>query len=134
MGRYAFHEFPIRTEDSGIRMMKRMIAFAMITLMLAAFSDAAGAEGMVPATPTDLSCLHEHTRTTIYFFDSPVYTPIGAETHRVTGPAAVDTVCEDCGEAPGGKRVLRFCTSWATTKEDVAELKGLIGQMHGKAP
>ena len=43
-------------------------------------------------------------------------------------------VYEDCGEAPGGKRVLRFCTSWATTKEDVAELKGLIGQMHGKEP
>ncbi len=79
-------------------MMKRMIAFAMITLMLAAFSGAAGAEGTVPATPTDLSCLHEHTRTTIYFFDSPVYTPVDADTHRVYGPATVETVCKDCGE------------------------------------
>ena len=89
----------MRTEDSGIRMNRQMIAFAMITLILAvAVSGSAGAERTDPATPTDLSCLHEHTRTTIYFFDSPVYTPIDAETHKVFGPATVETVCEDCGE------------------------------------
>ena len=51
-----------------------------------------------PATPTDLGCLHVHTGTTVYFFDSPAYESISAVSHRVTGPAVVETVCLDCGE------------------------------------
>ena len=51
-----------------------------------------------PATPTDLGCLHEHVVTTVYFFDSPAYESVSAVSHRVTGPAVVETVCRDCGE------------------------------------
>ena len=87
----------MRTEDSGNRMNKRLIAFAMLALMLLALSGAAGEEE-IPATPTDLSCPHEHTKTTIYFYDSPAYIPIDGNSHRVYGPATVETVCEDCGE------------------------------------
>ena len=54
--------------------------------------------GMDPATPTDLSCPHEHTVTKIYFYDAPVYTALDAESHRVSGAAEIRTLCEDCGE------------------------------------
>ena len=67
----------------------------LLLLMLAGI---AGAEEPSLATPTDLSCLHEHTKTTIYFFDSPAYAAIDSETHLVSGPAVIETVCLDCGE------------------------------------
>ena len=54
--------------------------------------------GMDPATPTDLSCPHEHTVTKLYFYDAPVYTPLDDESHRVSGAAEIRTLCEDCGE------------------------------------
>jgi hypothetical protein len=80
-------------------MIRKTAALAALLLLLSGLlSGAAGAEEMSVATPTDLDCLHEQTKTTIYFFDSPAYTPIDAETHRVYGPAAVETVCLDCGE------------------------------------
>ena len=88
----------MRTEDFGNRMNKRLIAFAMLSLMLLILSGAAGAEEEIPATPTDLTCPHEHTKTTIYFYDSPAYIPIDGNAHRVYGPATVETVCEDCGD------------------------------------
>ena len=80
-------------------MLKRFAAFAALMFLLsAALSAAAGAEAAQPATPTDLSCAHEHIGTTIYFFDSPAYDCVDAATHRVSGPADVETVCLDCGE------------------------------------
>lgn len=80
-------------------MTRKTIAFTVLLLLLSGLlSGTAGAEDPSVATPTDLDCLHEHTRTTIYFFDSPAYTPIDSETHKVVGPAIVETVCEDCGE------------------------------------
>ena len=50
------------------------------------------------ATPTDLECAHGHVEATIYFFDSPTYTSISAASHRVSGPAVIETRCQDCGE------------------------------------
>ena len=86
-------------EDFGNTMIRRFFTFAIMTLMLfAVLSGTAAAEDGDPATPTDLSCAHEHSKTTIYFYDSPAYTSIDAESHRVSGPAAVETVCLDCGE------------------------------------
>ena len=80
-------------------MTRKMLAFAIGMLLLCAGFCIACAEeeGKTPATPTDLSCLHEHTKTTIYFYDSPAYSALNANSHRVSGPAAVETVCEDCG-------------------------------------
>ena len=69
---------------------------ALLLLLTLALS--ACAEGAAPATPTDLACPHAPTRTTIYFFDSPLYASLGSEYHRVSGPATVETVCLDCGE------------------------------------
>ena len=81
------------------RMLKKYLAFAMFTLILSAvLSGTAGAEEREAATPTDLTCPHTHTDTTIYFFDSPSYQPVDEQTHRVSGPANVETVCVDCGE------------------------------------
>ena len=85
-------------------MIRKNLAFAMLLFVLfSLFSGNAGAEG--PATPTDLTCLHEHTKTTIYFFDSPAYIPMSAEHHRVSGPAATETVCLDCGEVLSSETV-----------------------------
>ena len=79
-------------------MNRKRLAIAMgMLLLLSLFSGAAGAEGPVPATPSDLTCLHEHTKTTIYFYDSPAYTPVNAVSHLVSGPAAILTTCLDCG-------------------------------------
>ncbi len=87
-------------------MTRKLFAFAITVLMLAAgISAAAGAEEAVPSTPTDLACPHEHTKTTIYFFDSPAYTPVDEESHRVSGPATVETVCLDCGETLSSETV-----------------------------
>lgn len=73
----------------------------MLSLTAFCFAEEAegteGAEALQPATPTDLSCLHEHTVITIYFFDSPAYTAISSLSHQVSGPAVLETSCEDCG-------------------------------------
>ena len=47
------------------------------------------------ATPTDL-CAHEHTHNE-YYFDAPVYRPLNADSHTVTGRATILEVCDDCG-------------------------------------
>ncbi len=90
---------PWETEEFISPMTRKLIAFAAAALLLCAgLSCAFAEEKKTPATPTDLDCLHEHTKTTIYFYDSPAYSALNAEYHRVSGPADVVTVCEDCGE------------------------------------
>lgn len=80
-------------------MTKKSLAAAILLLLLfSLFSGAAGAEEPALATPTDLDCEHLQTKTTIYFFDSPVYIPLGPDSHRVSGPATVEVSCVDCGE------------------------------------
>ena len=85
--------------------MKRLFAFTLLALLLFALFSAAGAEEPDPATPTDLECLHENTKTTIFFFDSPAYTAVSAASHRVYGPATVQVICMDCGEILSSKEV-----------------------------
>ena len=92
---YTLHE---KQEDSGIRRMKKTLAFALLMLMLSAFCYAAEAETMAIATPTDLACAHENTKEIVFFFDSPAYTSVSSTTHKVYGPATVQVVCLDCGE------------------------------------
>ena len=53
------------------------------------------ARSAVLATATDL-CAHEHTHLD-YYFDAPVYSPLNAEEHSVTGRATVQEICDDCG-------------------------------------
>ena len=80
-------------------MIRKIPAIAVLLLLLSSLlPGAAGAEGPSPATPTDLECAHERTKTIIYFFDSPAYTALGPESHRVSGPAEVEVVCAECGE------------------------------------
>ena len=79
-------------------MIRKSFVIAILLLLFILLSGTAGAEEPIPATPTDLVCTHGQTKTTIYFFDSPAYTSINAESHRVSGPATVETVCLDCGE------------------------------------
>ena len=80
-------------------MIRKSLAFAILLLLLSSLlSGASGEEEPVLATPTDLECLHEQAKTTIYFFDSPAYTSIDDETHLVSGPAVIRTECPDCGE------------------------------------
>ena len=87
-------------------MIRKTAVFVSLLLLLSGlFHSAAGAEEPSVATPTDLECMHERTKTTIYFFDSPAYTPVDAKNHRVFGPAAVETVCLDCGEVLSGETV-----------------------------
>lgn len=86
-------------------MIRKLFAFAITALMLAAVLSVAAGEEEVPSTPTDLACAHEHTKATIYFFDSPAYTPVDEESHRVSGPATVETVCLDCGETLSSETV-----------------------------
>lgn len=87
-------------------MTRKNLAFAIsVLLLLGLLSGFAGAEEPSVATPTDLACAHEHTKTTIYFFDGPAYTSNGADSHTVSGPAAVVTVCLDCGETLSSERV-----------------------------
>ena len=85
--------------------MTRKRFVSAILMLLLFISAAAAAEAPTPATPTDLACLHEHTKTTVYFFDSPSYTPVNADSHRVYGPATVETVCLDCGEVLSSETV-----------------------------
>ena len=78
--------------------MRRSFIFAVLTLLLLILcTGTAGAEKPDPATPTDLACTHQHIKTTIYFFDSPTYTPVSSDSHKVSGRATVETVCTDCG-------------------------------------
>ncbi len=79
-------------------MTRKSIVFAILLLLFILLSGAAGAEEPGLATPTDLACAHEKTKTTIYFFESPAYTSVNKETHRVSGPGDIETVCLDCGE------------------------------------
>lgn len=78
-------------------MKKLLMAVLLLALFLlpAAF---AAAEGEEPATGTDLPCAHEHTKTTIYFYDSPSYKAVSSVSHRVSGRASVEVECLDCGE------------------------------------
>ena len=92
---YTLHEIK---EEPGIRRMKKSLAFVLLMLLLSAMLCAAEAEEPAPATPTDLSCLHENTKQTIYFFDSPAYTSVSSTSHKVYGPATIQTICLDCGE------------------------------------
>ena len=92
---YTLHE---KKEVSGIRSMKKSLAFALLMLMFCALYCVAEAEEMNVATQTDLSCLHVNTKETIFFFDSPAYTSVSATSHKVFGPATVQVVCLDCGE------------------------------------
>ena len=92
---YTLHE---KQEDSGIRSMKKSLAFALLMLMFCALYCVAEAEEMSVATQTDLSCLHVNTKEIIFFFDSPAYTSVSATSHKVYGPATVQVVCLDCGE------------------------------------
>lgn len=87
-------------------MTRKKLAIAILLLMLfSLFSGAAGAEEPALATPTDLECMHVRTKTTIYFFDSPLYTSLGPDSHRVSGPATVEVTCEDCGELLSSENV-----------------------------
>ena len=79
-------------------MTRKNPAIAVLLLLFSLFSAAAGAEEPALATPTDLECTHEQTKTIIYFFDSPVYIPLGPDSHRVSGPATVEVTCVACGE------------------------------------
>ena len=92
---YTLHE---KQEVSGIRSMKKSLAFALLMLLFSTLYCVAGAEEMNVATQTDLSCLHVNTKETIFFFDSPAYTSVSATSHKVYGPATVQVVCLDCGE------------------------------------
>ena len=77
---YTLHEIK---EEPGIRRMKKSLAFVLLMLLLSAMLCAAEAEEPSPATPTDLSCLHENTKQTIYFLDSPAYTSVSSTSHKV---------------------------------------------------
>ena len=93
---YTLHE---KQEDSGIRRMKKTLAFALLMLLLSALCYAAEAEEQQDvATPTDLACAHVNTKETVFFFDSPAYTSVSTTSHKVYGPATVQVVCLDCGE------------------------------------
>ena len=95
-------------EAFELRMTRRSFVFAMLMLLLTAVLCAATAEEKIStavSTPTDLSCLHEHLRTTTYFFDGPAYTSVSSASHRVSGPATIEVVCLDCGEVISSETV-----------------------------
>lgn len=86
--------------------MKRILFALLVALFLfsCAISFAEEAEEIpeeieVPvidiATPTDL-CAHIHTHTD-YYFDAPVYRPLNADYHLVSGRATIQEICDDCG-------------------------------------
>ena len=92
----------------GLTMKRKLIAAAILLLLLTALAGTGAAE-KTPATPTDLAgtggpeagtekaCAHENTATVIYFFDSPSYTSLSAATHKVAGAGVEAEVCRDCG-------------------------------------
>ena len=69
-----------------------------------------------------------------FMCDSPTNQQFPILSYEQIERLSKDFSFDDYGPADAHHRYVRFCTSWATTKEDVAELKGLIGQMHGKEP
>lgn len=115
--------------EEPISNMKRKLFALLVLLALFAAAAAAGAETLPPevpgetagepgsgepaaaegdetlplATPTDL-CAHEHTRT-VRYFDSPMYTPLNAEYHIVSGTALEEVLCLDCGESLSAEKV-----------------------------
>lgn len=113
---------------------KKSLYAILMLLLFTLLSGLAGAEEIqpVPATPTDLSCTHEHTKTTIYFFDSPVYEPVNAESHRVSGLATVETVCLDCGEVLSSEVTIAEEIHPHSMKKDVCALCGF--KVRSKAP
>ena len=91
-------------------MSRKLFVFALAALLvcclLSGFAAAEAAqEEPEPATPTDLECAHENTKTTIYFFDTPLYTPVSGLSHRVSGPATIEKACIDCGEILSSRTV-----------------------------
>ena len=82
------------------------VLLALLLLLALPLFAAAEEEGLgsaesdwLVATPTDLAeCPHEHTETTIYFYDSPSYFAVDENVHRVAGTAVIETDCADCGE------------------------------------
>ena len=104
-------EYSTHSGGFGITMKRKLIAAAILLLLLTALAGLGMAEDMA-ATPTDLAetetepvfepepetvCAHENTSSIIYFFDSPSYTSLSAATHKVAGPGVVAEVCRDCG-------------------------------------
>jgi len=102
-------EYSAHSGGLGITMKRKLIAAAILLLLLSALTGLGLAEETA-ATPTDLTetvpapdpepeifCAHENIGTIIYFFDSPSYTSLSAATHKVAGPAVVARVCRDCG-------------------------------------
>ncbi len=87
----------METEVFSKTMKRKLIMLVLALLLLSALPVLSGAEGASPATPTDLACPHTQTRTVIYFFDSPAYTALSPEIHRVAGPATVEVTCLTCG-------------------------------------
>ena len=81
-------------------MIRKSFVFAVAAALLLCLlcGSAAAEDDPVPATPTDLECAHPVTKTIIYFYDSPLYTSVSSASHRVSGPATVQTVCAECGE------------------------------------
>ncbi len=101
-------------------MMKRIfcvlaaLLLACLVLPAAAEENGEKTDDVVPlASPTDL-CPHEHTES-VYYFDNPVYTPVDARTHSVTGRAMVEVICTDCGEVLS-----------VTTEDDARQIKAHI--------
>ena len=84
---------------------KSLVIAILLLLLFGLFSGTAGAEEPALATPTDLDCTHEQTKTTIYFYDSPVYIPLGPDNHRVAGSATVEVTCAECGEVLSSEEV-----------------------------
>ena len=85
---------------------KSFVFTVLLLLLFSLLSGTAGAEEPALATPTDLECAHEQTKTTIYFYDSPAYTTMGPDSHRVSGPATVETACVECGEVLSSETVV----------------------------
>ena len=88
-------------------MTRRSWVLVALVLLFTALFYTAAAEGVssAVATPTDLTCEHVNTRTTVYFFDGPAYTSVSSASHRVSGPATVEVVCLDCGEVLSSETV-----------------------------
>jgi len=83
--------------------MKCFVPVLLALLLLLAFPTLAEEDypedwDLGPATPTDLACAHEHTEAVYYFYDSPSYTPMDENIHKVSGTAYVEVRCLDCGE------------------------------------
>ena len=126
-------------------MKKRVIAIILVmTLVWSSLGDvfrgisfAALAEEPEPATPTDLTCLHENRKTTVYFLDGASYTPIDSDTHRISGRAMIETVCleEGCNKVIE-KRELEYAEETRThsIREGVCSLCGYSAVTEKRSP